>query len=140
MRGKRILPIKGVKQLKFCCGPACMEMIFSYYGYKISQEHIKKELKVGIKKGMYPHQVQKYLAHFGIHTKKVFKCDVDKYFDRPRPLLLGLPQHFVLMIGRIDSMLVIVDPITGRQTTTDRDYLRGVKDYIKIIRVEYEKG
>ena len=140
MRGKILLPIRGVKQKKFCCGPACIEMVLQYYGYKVTQEQVRKEVGVWEQRGMFPHQVIKYLAKYGIISEKVKRIDVDKYLETPRPAIIGLKCHFSLLVGKLNGYLIIIDPAVGRKSIVKRDYLRKVKDYIKIIGVEYEKS
>jgi ABC-type bacteriocin/lantibiotic exporter with double-glycine peptidase domain len=135
---KVILPIKGIKQKSYFCGPACIEMILYYYGYKVSQKEIGKILGTYRRRGTYTSQVIKYLSKYGIICKKVKELDIDKYLDKPRPLIIGFPQHFVLLIGRVKNYLVVLDPAHGRRNIVKRDYLNQAKDYIKIERIEYE--
>jgi|GEM_PF-5964480 len=138
MQGKVVLPIKGVRQKKYCCGPACIEMVLWYYGYKVSQDQIKKEARVGSQRGMFPSQVLKYLEKYGVICSKVKTMDVDKYLEKPRPLILGLENHYVLLIGHINKHLILIDPSTGRKSIVARSYLKDVKDYTKILKVQYE--
>lgn len=139
MRGKLLLPIKGVRQRKFCCGPACVEMVLQYYGYRVTQEQVRKECRVWEQRGMFPHQVIDYLAKYGIIAKKVKKINVDKYLEKPRPAIIGLKCHFTLLVGKLGNYLIIIDPASGRKSIVKRDYLRKVKDYTIIQKVVYDE-
>lgn len=136
---KILLNIKGVKQKTNCCGPACLSMILSFYGYNVKQSQIKKECQVGRQRGMYTRQAIAYLKNHGISCSMEKKVDIDKYFRKPRPLLLGFEHHFVLMVGLINGHIIVIDPATGRKSIVGRDYLNNVKDYTVIKKITYER-
>jgi ABC-type bacteriocin/lantibiotic exporter with double-glycine peptidase domain len=134
---KIVLPIKGIKQKPLHCGPVCVCMILRYYGVRQTQDEIGRAIKIRRLGGSYPSQLMKYLEKYGVRTQKVRTLNFEKYFIHPRPAIIGFKQHFCLLIGRINSHAVVIDPQTGRKSIVKKDYFKNVKDYIKITGVTY---
>jgi ABC-type bacteriocin/lantibiotic exporter with double-glycine peptidase domain len=135
---KIVLPIKGVKQKALHCGPCVVSMILRYYGIRQTQEEIGKAMNIKRQGGTYPSQLMKYLERYGVHAKKVGSLKLEKYMAHPRTAIIGFKQHFCLIVGRINSHAVVIDPNTGRKSIVRADYFKNVKDYIKIMGVTYE--
>ena len=130
-----VLKIKSIKQIKYHCGPACIEMILKYYGInKFDQKEIGTKFKVKIIRGCYPYQVIKYLKRFGILAEKRGVWEGIPFDNLKHPIIVGTKTHFLLFIGRNKKKkLVLIDPAIGKRIyRTMKYFYKEIKDYIVI--------
>lgn len=60
-----MIPIKPIRQKPSHCGPACLEMVLSYYGKKITQQQIAKHAGTTHAQGTPPHSLVKEAQRHG---------------------------------------------------------------------------
>ena len=129
------LKIKPIKQIKFHCGPACIEMVLKYYGInKPEQKEIGKRFRVRIIRGCYPYQVIRYLKRFGIIAEKQGVWEGIPFRNLKHPVIVGTKTHFLLFTGQNEKeKLVLIDPAKGKRIYRTMEYFyKEVKDYIVI--------
>lgn len=130
------LKIKPIKQIRYHCYPACIEMILKYYGInKIDQKEIGKKFKaIKILRGCYPSDVMKYLKRFGIMSEKRGVWEGIPFSNLKHPVIVGTMKHALLLIGKSKGgKMVLIDPAIGKRIyRTMKFFYYKVKDYIVI--------
>ena len=136
-----VIPVTGIKQKRLHCGPCCIEMVLKYYGFKnVDQVTIGKDINVKIKRGCYPHDVIRYLKRYNITAEKRKTLGTLMYLEHKRPIIIGTYDHFMLLVGVIDTKYIVLDPATGRKQKYDYKFFKEeVKDYIIIKEIKNGK-
>jgi len=127
--GQIILVIEPIKQRSMHCGPACIEMILKFYGFKyVDQGTIGRDIRVMPRKGCFPNDVIKYLRRYNIEAIKSKNLDDLKEIEKGHPIVLGQKDHFMLLIGVEGEKLIYIDPYVGKKYKTSLSEFKETKD------------
>ena len=107
------LNVPFVKQHRYYCGPACLSVVFGYYGVQKNQDEIGKTMYRRIIGGVLKEDLVRYAKKEGWEIVKAGSSDLDevkKHIDAGEPViaftLLGpkflFKGHFVVIVGYDD--------------------------------------
>lgn len=117
----------------YYCGPACLQMVFEFFGLKKSQKEIAKEGKTTEKRGT-PH---KNMIH--VVLKNRFYCyvnnestlhEVKHFIDLGIPVIVNYLEasrdeiHYAIITGYEKDYIILNDPWNGKNLKLTNNFFR----------------
>lgn len=114
------------------CGPACLSMIFGYYGCKVRINDIKFSVNIG-RDGMSLAKMKEIAERnfFSFRAYSDFKTE-DNVKDNLPVIMCSLKNHYVLVEKKINKGYVVYDPVDGRKII---DFRQLKDDYFNMLAV-----
>lgn len=127
-----MLKIKPFKQSPSFCGPACLKMIFGYYGVNVTEKAIGMVAKTTLEHGTGKKGIFKAAKHFGFTASVKDNTTIDdlKSFSNKK---LGVivdyykvdsepDSHYAVLLDVTKTHVVILDPEDGQTHRLTRTY------------------
>ncbi len=123
------LKIRYYKQKKdFTCGPACLQMVFNFFGKKLKQQYISKLANTTHKNGTRNKEMVSVAKKEGFYcyVRENGKLNQLKYFiNRGLPVIIEYIEpsnndiHFSVVTGYSDGNIIMNDPWNGKDFIFD---------------------
>lgn len=124
----RYLRVPPYTQTPAYCGPACIQMVFAYYGTKASQKEIGRRAKTTLAHGTTPANLLAAARSYGFDGQWKKGGDIAglrAWFDRGVPVIVNWfsenEGHYSVVVGVDDARVVILDPETGKRRSFDHE-------------------
>lgn len=120
MLRKRQVPL--VRQLGTTdCGPACLAMLFRYYGHRVSIIDVKASIHIG-RNGMTLSMMKKIAEKhgFSFHAFRDY-YDEDNFIQHLPAIVCLKTNHYVVISKRTKKGYVMLDPIEGKKKMSFSD-------------------
>lgn len=115
------------------CGPACIAMIFAYYGYKINVNDIKANTRIG-RDGISLAKMKKIVEEYGFIFKAYSNYQTEENIEKNLPIITCTKNnHFVVIEKKIRRGYVILDPIDGKKIIDIRTMQEKYNDLLIVI-------
>ncbi|PIZ83865.1 hypothetical protein COX97_00270 [Candidatus Pacearchaeota archaeon CG_4_10_14_0_2_um_filter_05_32_18] len=141
MKSRHLISLKYFKQDKdYTCGPACLEMVFSYFGKKISKANLVKLAKT--KKSGTNH-----INMIKVARKDGFYCyvhnnssinQIKHFIDADLPVIVNYIEpksddgHYAVVVGYKGNKIILDDPWNGKNfKITIKEFKKRWYDYHK---------
>ncbi|MEK7851044.1 MAG: C39 family peptidase [Deltaproteobacteria bacterium] len=135
-QGNYIKDVPFFPQEENYCGPASLASVLGYWGYKITQEEVAREVYTPQLKGTITVDMARYVRQKGLEAK-TYKGDIENLkaeVDKGHPLILylhmGIPlvpkRHYTVAVGYDETKKAII-AYSGR----DKDLLIPYEDLLK---------
>lgn len=116
-----MLDVKPVRQTPSHCGPACLKMVFDYYGKEVSEKEIAKAAKTTIKEGTSIENMARAAKHFGFNAehkenssvKEMHKLVIRKKIPVIANLFAEDEGHYTVIVGIDKDNIYMIDPEEG---------------------------
>lgn len=117
-----MINIKPFKQSPGMCGPACLKMIFEYYGINKSEKELAKLTKTTPTRGCFEKDMVRASNQFGFKAvvkdkssikelRKLVSKGIPVIVDWFSPIDAG---HYSVVVGFSGSKILIADPLFGK--------------------------
>lgn len=120
---KCILSVPYFKQdREYSCGPACLQMVFSYYHKRMSEEDLMRELRTNEAIGTRPSWMIRVARRHGFfcYVNNDSSLDEVRYFLRlKKPLIVYFVEpftgddHFTVIVGFDKEKIIMNDSLMG---------------------------
>lgn len=123
----KLLDVKNFRQSPDHCGPACLKMIFAYFGVKAEEKEIAKI--AGTKPGLGTQLagLKRAAAHYGFvlkYKENASLADITRALDRGVPPFVNWfnvnDTHYSVVVGLDDEKIYLRDPEIGKLRTISR--------------------
>ena len=116
------------------CGPACIAMIFAFYGYKINVNDIKANTRIG-RDGISLAKMRNIVEEYGFIFKAYSNCQSEDNIEKKLPIIMCTKNnHFVVVEKKIKRGYVVFDPIDGKKIIDIPTMQKEYYDLLVIIR------
>jgi len=115
-----MLDVKPFKQTPGFCGPACLKIVFSYYGLEKSVKELAKLSNCSKEKGTSARGLVDAANNLGFNAEIKDNCsfqDIEKYLHKKTPVIvdwfLNDEGHYSVAVGTDKENIYLQDPHLG---------------------------
>jgi ABC-type bacteriocin/lantibiotic exporter with double-glycine peptidase domain len=119
---KRVPIIQQVSVVE--CGAACLAMVLSYYGYKVSVSEIRERCGLG-RDGLSALQIVKAARQYGLRVRALSILEDDFRFVLLPAIIHWEFNHFIVVERWSPTSIEVVDPALGRRCLTAQEFDEG---------------
>ncbi len=128
-----MINIKPFLQSSSYCGPACLKMIFAYYGLNISERKIGQAARTTIKSGTSPKNLVSAAKHLGFKAYYKENSTIQDLrnlvVDRKTPVIVDWfsedDGHYSVVVGFANGKIFLQDPEIGKLRSMNiSDFMR----------------
>ena len=114
------------------CGPACLQMIFEYFGKMKTQEELSSRLCAGPDVWVANEDLEKIAKEEGLYTKSMTGAMIDdlkRFVDAGVPTIINYIDpdnkegHFAVVVDYTDEYIVLNDPWYGKDFPLPLEYI-----------------
>ncbi len=106
------------------CGAACLAMILSYYGHKISISEICDHCNIG-RDGLSARDIAQAARNYGLRVRAISLQDDDLRFVALPAIIHWEFNHFIVVEHWSSRWIDVVDPAVGRRRLTAEEFGAG---------------
>lgn len=116
------------------CGPACLAMIFAFYGDKIDVNDIKANTRIG-RDGLSLAKMKEIVEAYGFIFKAYSNYEIERNIQENCPLIMCTKNnHFVVIEKKVKKGYVVFDPVEGKSIIEFKRIQSTYHDLVILIR------
>lgn len=116
-----MLRVKPFRQREGYCGPACLKMIFSYYGLERSELELGRAARTSVSQGTHARNLVRVAQSFGFKAVIQDECtfqNIAAYLRKRVPIIVNWfsvdDGHYSVVVGLDTNYIYLQDPEIGK--------------------------